>query len=176
MWSHSAIPGPSMLCALPAHDYQVRLRNKLLFCAQLLSCIQPFCDHVDCSPPGSSVHGIYHPRWLRSTEPRRMGSCTVWEAAPAAAAPRPSPRSPASTTSCPPPRCTRCVHKPPAPRPLALRVGTVLAPPGITALTLALPCPGAPPAPLTSPTPKPRPAQPCLPRPPQPHLDPPSEC
>ena len=25
---------------------------------QLLSCIQIFCDPMDCSPPGSSVHGI----------------------------------------------------------------------------------------------------------------------
>ena len=27
-------------------------------CAQSLSCVQLFCDSIDYSPPGSSVHGI----------------------------------------------------------------------------------------------------------------------
>ena len=27
--------------------------------AQLLSCVRLFCDPMDCSPPGSSVHGIF---------------------------------------------------------------------------------------------------------------------
>ena len=31
---------------------------------QLLSCVQLFCDPVDCSPPGSSVHGIISARIL----------------------------------------------------------------------------------------------------------------
>ena len=33
-------------------------------CAQLLSCVQPFCDPMDCSPPGSSVHGTFQARIL----------------------------------------------------------------------------------------------------------------
>ena len=32
-------------------------------CAQLLSCVQ-LCDPMDCSPPGSSVHGILQARTL----------------------------------------------------------------------------------------------------------------
>ena len=28
-------------------------------CAQLLSCVRLFCDPMDCTPPGSSVHGIF---------------------------------------------------------------------------------------------------------------------
>ena len=31
---------------------------------QLLSCVQLFCDPMDCSPPGSSVHGISQARIL----------------------------------------------------------------------------------------------------------------
>ena len=29
-----------------------------------LSCIPPFCDHMDCSPPGFSVCGIFQARTL----------------------------------------------------------------------------------------------------------------
>ena len=32
--------------------------------AELLSCIGLFCDPMDCSPPGSSVHGISQARIL----------------------------------------------------------------------------------------------------------------
>ena len=32
--------------------------------AQSLGCVQLFCDPVDCSPPGSSVHGILQARIL----------------------------------------------------------------------------------------------------------------
>ena len=33
-------------------------------CAQLLGCVQPtLCDPMDCSPPGSSVHGILQESW-----------------------------------------------------------------------------------------------------------------
>ena len=32
-------------------------------CAQALSCVQ-LCDPIDCSPPGSSVHGILQARIL----------------------------------------------------------------------------------------------------------------
>ena len=31
---------------------------------QLLSCVQLFCDSMNCSPPGSSVHGILQARVL----------------------------------------------------------------------------------------------------------------
>ena len=31
---------------------------------QSLSCVQPFCNPVDCSPPGSSVHAISQARIL----------------------------------------------------------------------------------------------------------------
>ena len=33
-----------------------------LFCAHTLCRVQLFCDPVDCSLPGSFVHGIFHPR------------------------------------------------------------------------------------------------------------------
>ena len=32
--------------------------TKARVCAQSLSCVWLFCDPMDCSPPGSSVHGI----------------------------------------------------------------------------------------------------------------------
>ena len=35
-----------------------------LFCAHMLSHVQLFCDSMDCSLQGSSVHGIFHPRIL----------------------------------------------------------------------------------------------------------------
>ena len=35
-----------------------------LFCAHTLCRVQLFCDPVDCSLPGSFVHGIFHPRIL----------------------------------------------------------------------------------------------------------------
>ena len=34
------------------------------FCVYMLSHIQLFCDPMDCSPPGSSVHGIFQARKL----------------------------------------------------------------------------------------------------------------
>ena len=30
-----------------------------VLCAQLLSCVSLFCEPMVCSPPGSSVHGIF---------------------------------------------------------------------------------------------------------------------
>ena len=34
--------------------------SRLNYCfLQLLSCVQLFCNPMDCSPPGSSVHGIF---------------------------------------------------------------------------------------------------------------------
>ena len=35
-----------------------------ILCVQLLSHVQLFCDPMDCSPPGSSVHGILQARIL----------------------------------------------------------------------------------------------------------------
>ena len=43
-------------------------------CAKLF---QTLCDPVDCSPPGSSVHGILQARildWIAMTSSRRSGS------------------------------------------------------------------------------------------------------
>ena len=36
----------------------------MYLCTQLESCVQLFCDLMDCSPPGSSVHGICQARLL----------------------------------------------------------------------------------------------------------------
>ena len=33
--------------------------------AQSLSCVQLFCDPVDCSPPGLFVHGIFQARYWK---------------------------------------------------------------------------------------------------------------
>ena len=52
-------------------------------CAQSLSCVQP-CNPMDCSPPGSSVHGIFQARileWVgisysRGSSWPRDGTCT----------------------------------------------------------------------------------------------------
>ena len=38
--------------------------NEPFVCAQLLSCVQPFFDPVDCSLPGSSDHRIFQARIL----------------------------------------------------------------------------------------------------------------
>ena len=38
-----------------------------------LSCVQLFCDRMDCSPPGSSVHGIFLariPEWVAISSSR----------------------------------------------------------------------------------------------------------
>ena len=51
-----------------------------------LSHVQPFCDPMDCSPPGSSVHGILQARILEwvtmpssreSSEPRELNPCLL---------------------------------------------------------------------------------------------------
>ena len=33
-------------------------------CSAVLTCVRLFCDPVDCSPPGSSVHGLSQARTL----------------------------------------------------------------------------------------------------------------
>ena len=68
--------------------------------AQSFSCVQLFCDPTDCSPPGSSVHGILPAKileWVampssRASSPakdqihvscivrRVLNHCTVWKA------------------------------------------------------------------------------------------------
>ena len=37
---------------------------QICMCVQPLSCVQFFCDLMECSPPGSSVHGIFQARIL----------------------------------------------------------------------------------------------------------------
>ena len=39
-------------------------RNSMGCCVWLLSCVQFFCNSMDCSLPGSSVHGIFQARTL----------------------------------------------------------------------------------------------------------------
>ena len=41
-----------------------KTKNTTTMCAQLLSCVRLFQDPMDCSPPGSSVHGILQARIL----------------------------------------------------------------------------------------------------------------
>ena len=41
-----------------------RKEKRMFLCAQLFSHVWFFCDHRDCSPPGSSVHGISQARIL----------------------------------------------------------------------------------------------------------------
>ena len=56
-----------------------------LCCACMLGCVQHFCDPMDCSPPGSSVHGIFQVRileWVaisssRGSSQPRDGNCTA---------------------------------------------------------------------------------------------------
>ena len=53
--------------------------------AKLLQSCLTLCDHMDCSPPGSSVHGILQariPEWIampssRDQTPVSCGSCTA---------------------------------------------------------------------------------------------------
>ena len=40
------------------------LQDDSFMCAQSLSLVWPFCDPMDCSPPGSSIHEIFHVRIL----------------------------------------------------------------------------------------------------------------
>ena len=54
-----------------------------LCCACMLVCVQHFCDPMDGSPPGSSVHGIFQARileWVaisssRGSSQPRDGNC-----------------------------------------------------------------------------------------------------
>ena len=41
-----------------------KTKNTTTMCAQLLSCVRLFQDPMDCSPLGSSVHGIFQARIL----------------------------------------------------------------------------------------------------------------
>ena len=51
-------------------SYQIHIRT--LVVGQLLSCVLTLCDPMDCSLPGSSVHGIFQARiveWLPFPSP-----------------------------------------------------------------------------------------------------------
>ena len=77
--------------------------SMLLLFSFLLSRVQLFCDPMDCSPPGSSVHGIFqarilewvatsfsrgsflprdrnHVSWVSCSARRILHHCTAWEA------------------------------------------------------------------------------------------------
>ena len=50
------------------------------FSACLLSCVPTLCNPMDCSPPGSSVHGIFQARileWLPFPTPEIILNDTV---------------------------------------------------------------------------------------------------
>ena len=53
---------------VPNHPHEKILihlgRNSMGCCVWLLSCVQFFCNSMDCSLPGSSVHGIFQARIL----------------------------------------------------------------------------------------------------------------
>ena len=49
----------------PSFPHSADTLIKHCMCAQLLSCVQLFCDLMDWSPPGSSVHGILQARILK---------------------------------------------------------------------------------------------------------------
>ena len=44
--------------------YFVAINEPILTCTQLFKSCQTLCDPIDCSPPGSSVHGILQTRRL----------------------------------------------------------------------------------------------------------------
>ena len=49
--------------------------------AQLLNFVQLFCDPMDCSPPGSSVHGIFQARilkWVTISSSRESSQPRDW--------------------------------------------------------------------------------------------------
>ena len=57
-------------------------------CVQLFSpsCVQLFCKSLDCSPPGSSVHGIYQARilqWVAISFSRDLPNPGIEPSAPA---------------------------------------------------------------------------------------------
>ena len=66
--------GEQALCQASPHKGEITAMPKTLQCVTLtvinslracvLSCVQLFCDPKDCSPPGSSAHGIFQVRIL----------------------------------------------------------------------------------------------------------------
>ena len=72
-----------------AHFIKVCTPNFLCACAQSLQLGLTVCDPVDCSPPGSSIHGILHARTLE------------WVAMPSSrGSSRPGDRTHVSYVSC----------------------------------------------------------------------------
>ena len=43
-------------------------------CMCMLICVQLFCDPVDCSPPGSSAHGVFQQEYWSGIKP---ASCAL---------------------------------------------------------------------------------------------------
>ena len=47
---------------MPRGEAKLKKKQTMLLLLLLLSCVQFFCDPIDYSPPGSSVHGISQAR------------------------------------------------------------------------------------------------------------------
>ena len=60
-WAESAIQRPFYNEALKV---SCNLWNTTCVCLCVLSLVQFFCSPLDCSPPGSSVHGVFQARIL----------------------------------------------------------------------------------------------------------------
>ena len=54
--------GKKLLSALKSSEFHLELG--VVLCAQSLQSCRTLCDPLDCSPPGSSVHGILQARTL----------------------------------------------------------------------------------------------------------------
>ena len=43
---------------------KIKYRVNMRVCVHLFQSCPTLCDPMDCSPPGSSVHGILHGKWV----------------------------------------------------------------------------------------------------------------
>ena len=60
-WSHSS---GRMTDIYQGQNYRKNNEERMCMRAKLLQCYVTLCDPIDCSPPGSSVHGISQARIL----------------------------------------------------------------------------------------------------------------
>ena len=59
---------------------EINQKNKYGMCVKLIQSCPSVCDPVDCSPPGSSVHGILQARILEWVAmPSSKGSSQHWD-------------------------------------------------------------------------------------------------
>ena len=61
---HSQLPIPCPLMEICASTDQAQVLLLLCVCVLVTQSCLTLCDPVDCSPPGSSVHGILQARVL----------------------------------------------------------------------------------------------------------------